>query len=39
MSFNGQLKKFFSKIFSGTCDLHLKLDILDPLNIIFLSNG
>jgi hypothetical protein len=22
-----------------TCDLHLKLDILNPLNIIFLSNG
>jgi hypothetical protein len=22
-----------------TCDLHLMLDILNPLNIIFLSNG
>jgi len=26
---------FFNKIISYTCDLHLKLDILNPLNIIF----
>jgi hypothetical protein len=26
---------FFSKIISFTCDLHLKLDILNPLNLIF----
>jgi hypothetical protein len=25
----------FGKIISCTCDLHLKLDILNPLNIIF----
>jgi hypothetical protein len=39
MSFNGQQDMFFSKIISCTCDLHLKLDILNPLNIMFLSNG
>jgi hypothetical protein len=39
ISFNGQLNMFFGKIFSCTCDLHLKLDILNPLNIIILSNG
>jgi len=32
MSFNGQLNLFFGKIISCTCDLHLKLDILNPLN-------
>jgi hypothetical protein len=30
---------FFDMFISYTCDLHLKLDILIPLNIIFLSNG
>jgi hypothetical protein len=39
MSFNGQLKMFFGHIISYTCDLHLKLNILNPLNIIFWSNG
>ncbi len=34
MSFNEQPDMFFCKIFSYTCDLHLKLDILNPLNII-----
>jgi hypothetical protein len=29
----------FGKIISYTCDLHLKLHILNPLNIMFLSNG
>jgi hypothetical protein len=38
MSFNGQLNMFSGKIISYTCDLHLKLDILNPLNIIFWSN-
>ncbi len=36
MSFNQQPNMFFGKI---TCDMHLKLDILNPLNIFFLSNG
>ncbi len=36
MSFNGQQNMFFDKIISCTCDLHVKIDIL---NIIFLSNG
>jgi len=39
MSFNKQPNIFFSKIISCTCDLHLKLDILNPLNIIVLPNG
>ncbi len=39
MNFNGQLNMFFGKIFSCTCDLHLKLDILNPLNTILLLNG
>jgi hypothetical protein len=39
MSFNGRPNMFFGKIISCTCDLHLKLNILNPLNIIFLSNG
>jgi hypothetical protein len=30
---------FFDKIIFYTCDLHLMLNILYPLNIIFLSNG
>jgi hypothetical protein len=30
---------FFDKIIFCTCDLHLKLDILNLLNIIFLLNG
>jgi hypothetical protein len=28
---------FFGRIISYTCDLHLKLDILNPLNIFFFS--
>jgi len=36
MNFNGQPNMFFGKIISCTCDLHLKLHILNPLNIIFL---
>jgi hypothetical protein len=39
MSFNGQLNMFFNKIISCTCDLHLKVDNLNPLNIIFWLNG
>jgi hypothetical protein len=39
MNFNGQLNMFFGKIISHTCDLHLMLDILNPLNINVLSNG
>jgi hypothetical protein len=39
MSFNGQPNMFFGKTISYTYDPHLKLDILNPLNIIFLSNG
>jgi hypothetical protein len=35
MNFNGQLNMFFGKIFSCTCNLHLKLVFLNPLNIIF----
>ncbi len=35
MSCNGQSNMFFGKIISYTCDLHLKLEILNPLNIIF----
>jgi hypothetical protein len=30
---------FFDMFISCTCDLHLKLNILNPLNVIFLSNG
>jgi hypothetical protein len=30
---------FFGKIISFIYDLHLMLDILNPLNIIVLSNG
>ncbi len=40
MNFDGQVPNmFFGKIVSCTCDLHLKLNILNPLNISFLSNG
>jgi hypothetical protein len=39
MSFNGQQNIVFGKIISYTCDLYLKLNILNQLNIIFLSNG
>jgi hypothetical protein len=35
MSFNGQLNMFFGKIISCTCDLHLKLNILNSLNNFF----
>jgi hypothetical protein len=30
---------FFGMFISFTCDMHIKLDILNPLNIILLSNG
>jgi hypothetical protein len=33
MNFNGKPNIFFNKIIFYTCDLHLKLDILNPLNI------
>jgi hypothetical protein len=39
MNFNGQPNKFFCNIILGKCDLHIKLDILNPLNIYILSNG
>jgi len=39
MGFNGQPNMFFGMFISFTCDLYLKLDILNPLNITFLSNG
>jgi len=39
MSFNGQLNMFFDKIISYTSDLHFKQNILNPLNIMFWSNG
>jgi hypothetical protein len=39
MSFNKQPNMFFGKIIYCTCDLHLKLNILNLLNIMFLSNG
>jgi hypothetical protein len=39
VSFNGQPNIFFGMFISFTCDLDLKLHILNPLNIIFLSNG
>jgi hypothetical protein len=35
MSLNGQPNRFSSKTISCTCDLHLKLNILNPLNICF----
>jgi hypothetical protein len=35
--FQWTIKHFFGKIIFCTCDLHLKLNILNPLNIIFLS--
>jgi hypothetical protein len=40
MSFNQQPYIFFGMFISYKCDgLHLKLDILNPLNISFQSNG
>ncbi len=39
MNFSGQPNMSFGKNISYTCDLHLKLDILNPLNIICLQNG
>jgi hypothetical protein len=39
MSFNGQPNMVFSKIISFTCDYYLKLDILNPMNLFFGSNG
>jgi hypothetical protein len=37
--FQWTTKHFFGMLISYTCDLHLKLNILNLLNIIFLSNG
>jgi hypothetical protein len=37
--FQWTTKHFFGKIISCTCDLHLKLNILNPLNKCFWSNG
>ncbi len=34
-SFKEQPNIFFGKIISCTCDLHLKLNNLNPLNILF----
>ncbi len=39
MNFNKQPNMVFGMFISFTCDLHLMLDILNPLNINFLSNG
>ncbi len=39
MGFNRQPNIFLGKIIPYTCDLHPKLDILNPLDIIVLSNG
>jgi hypothetical protein len=39
ISFNEQPNVFFGKVISYTCDMHIKLYILNPLNIMFLSNG
>jgi hypothetical protein len=30
---------FFDKIIFYTCDMHIKLDILNQVKLIFLSNG
>jgi hypothetical protein len=38
MSLNRQSNMLFGKIISYTCDLHLKLNILNPLKLLFLSN-
>jgi hypothetical protein len=37
--FQWQPNMFFGMFISYTCDLHLKLNISNPLNIIVLSNG
>jgi hypothetical protein len=34
MNFNGQANMFFGKIIICTSDLHLKLDILNPLMVL-----
>jgi hypothetical protein len=39
MDFNGQPNMFFGMFISFTCDQHLKLDILNLLNMIFLSSN
>jgi hypothetical protein len=39
MNFNGQPNMFFGNIISYTCNLHLKLNILNPLDIFFLLNN
>jgi len=39
LSFNGQPNILFSKIICYTCDLHLKLNILNLSNIMFSPNG
>jgi len=35
VTFNGQPNMFFDMFIFYTCDLHLKLNILNPLNTIF----
>ncbi len=39
MNFNAQPYMFFGKIIFCKCDMHLKLNILNPVNISFLSKG
>jgi hypothetical protein len=39
MNFNEQPNMFYGNIFSYTCYLHFKLNILNPLNTIVLSNS
>jgi hypothetical protein len=39
MNINGQPNIFLAMFISCMGDLHLKLNIFNPLNIIFLSNG
>ncbi len=34
MSFNGHVNMFFDKIIICICDLHLKLNILNPLMVL-----
>jgi len=38
MNFNGQPNMFLTRFFL-TCDLHLKLNILNPFDIFFLPNN
>jgi hypothetical protein len=39
MSFSEQPNMFLGMFISLTCDLHLKLDILNPMKMIFFLNG